>query len=91
MVEERRGERRSTDFVRGALEAKLGALEWEVKDQKEAIKRLDEKIDEIALPLRDATVGFRLFRWFGMFVIAMLALFKTGDTSLIKSLFGGGG
>jgi hypothetical protein len=24
-----------------------------------------------------------------MFVIAMLALFKTGDTSLIKSLFGG--
>jgi hypothetical protein len=89
MVEARRGERRSTDFARGALEAKLESLESEMKEQKEAIKRLDKKIDEIALPLHDATVGFGLFRWFGLFVIAMLALFKTGDISLIKSLFGG--
>lgn len=88
-MENLHNERRSTDFLRGALEAKFERFEAELSEQKSAIKRLDEKVDDIAKPIRDATIGFRLFRWFGMFVIAMLALFKTGDTSLIKSLFGG--
>jgi wobble nucleotide-excising tRNase len=88
-VEDRLQNRRSTDFIHGALEAKLETLEAEVKQQKEAIQKLDDKIDTIAQPLRDATVGFRIFRWFGMFVIAMMALFKTGDPSLMKALLGG--
>lgn len=88
-MDELHRDRRSSDFLRGALEAKFERFEAELSEQKIAIKRLDEKVDDIAKPIRDATIGFRLFRWFGMFVIAMLALFKTGDTSLIKSLFGG--
>lgn len=81
-------ERRTHDFFAGVLETKFAALEADVREQKEAIARLDAKIESIAQPLRDATVGFRMFRWFGMFVIAMLALFKTGDTSIIKMLMG---
>lgn len=81
-------ERRTHDFFAGVLETKFAALEADVREQKEAIARLDAKIESIAQPLRDATVGFRMFRWFGMFVIAMLALFKTGDTSIIKILMG---
>ena len=75
--------------MHGALEAKLETLEDQVKANKEAIQRLDDKMDTIAQPIRDAAVGFRLFRWFGMFVIAMTALLKTGDPSLLKALFGG--
>jgi len=84
-MEERR---RNSEYIYASLEAKLAAVESDVKEQKEAIHRLDGKIEKIAEPLRDATVGFRLFRWFGMFVIALLALFKTGDTSLIKAFLG---
>lgn len=82
-------ERRTHDFFAGVLETKFAGLEADVKEQKEAIVRLDAKVETIAQALRDATVGFRIFRWFGMFVIAMLALFKTGDSSLIKLLMGG--
>lgn len=81
-------DRRTHDFFAGALEAKFAALEADVKEQKEAIARLDKKIEDIAQPIRDASVGFKMFRWFGMFVIAMLAMFKTGDASLIKLLMG---
>ena len=87
-MDEWHNDRRSTDFLRGALETKLESLQAELNEQKAAIKRLDEKVDDIAQPIRDATVGFRLFRWFGMFVIAMMALFKTGDASLIKAMLG---
>lgn len=74
----------------GYWEARLERLEKDVGQLMESVQKLDEKVDRrlkaIEDPLIQMNVGMKLLQKVGLVVLVIIAVTKTGDLGILKTL-----